>query len=193
MTLSIDDRNALLSKIESWPGLGATSNHSLEQRQKYAAIEMPHDEVRLAMASLPMMSSCTMTALAWFRAIGVNHNLLDTSYVIGSATSNLITIARSKSAWREEKSTNAAPSAGDVIVIGQNGNEHGLIVTSYSPLDGILESIDGGQGQNGAAIERRTRRLGWDDGSQKWWVYEGPSLDRKGRSVYGWVDIGELF
>lgn len=189
MTLSLDDRSRLLDKITGWPGLGATPAHSLEQRRAYAQIAMPNDPEPTALASLPTMSGCLLVAMGWLRAAGVRHPLLDAPYQIGQACPWLTKIARDLGALRDPKD-GCNPLPGDVIVIG--AEIHGFIVTSYTALDGKMTSIDGGQGARGAAIEWRERRFGWNESTQKYWTWEGPNLDRRGRYVVEWIDLGAM-
>jgi len=197
------DRQRLLERIVDWQGLGCSAGKQLEVRQRTTALLFPNDDQSVALASSKTMSNCMLESMAWMRAAGVVHPLLDAPYfsrasgewrVVGKAPAWVQQIGRDLGAWRDPRSTDAIPQAGDVLVIGGFGGYevHGFVVVTYTQLDGVLTSIDGGQGDHGADIEWRTRKLGYDHSDKRYWTWEGPSLDRRGRPVLGWCDLGAM-
>lgn len=149
-------------------------------------------------------SNCLLTCFAVMRFGEVEHPLLYKSHGIyppGSVrassfrepASMLLEIANDLGALVDVRAMPRNIQRGDMVIIGTGIRTHGFIVRSFNPLDSIIESVDGGQGHLGAAIEYRTRRLGWYDSEKKYYVHEGPDLQDKDRPVEYWIDGERLF
>lgn len=193
--ITLEDRAALFEKITDLPGLGATSHHDLAQRQEYCRRLFPNDDQKEALASAHGMSCCMLVVMAFWREAGVRHPLLDTPYFkghIGLAPSWVEKIARDLGAYRDPLKADYIPQCGDATVIGSGQGLHGFVVSSYTAIDGKLRSIDGGQGERNSEITWRDRRVGWDDGSKKYWTYRGDTIESRDRPVTYWVDLGAM-
>lgn len=188
---------------ESLAGLGATPLHDVAVARQAANILFPYDptEVRLQLAQTS--SNCMLAILADLRHAEVDDPDLQVSHGIyqpGSLravgfrnpAALLVNVAQRAGALLDIRSTQRNPKRGDVFIVGHGMGTHGLLVRSYNPIDGTLESVDGGQGAHGAGIEYRTRRLGWDDATQKFWLYVGPNLDQRDRDVTHWIDCERI-
>jgi hypothetical protein len=121
------------------------------------------------------MSGCALTVAGIWRNAGVKHPILDNPYVIGTAVSRLITIAKESDAW-VPYSSGVFPKAGDAVLIGDNaegGYEHMYTITKVNDL-GDYSTVDGGQ--PGVLAKTHTWN-GRKDGS---------------RVVQGFIDITKL-
>lgn len=197
-------REYAVEYAESLVGLGGTPEHSAEKKKKAEDILFPFDPPGARRNMIETKSNCMLVCLAVLRELGVNHELLQTPHGIFPPGSNiatgfrnpaadLVTIARDKGALLDIVKTTKSPRPADMFIIGEGLGTHGLTIRSYNPIDGILESVEGGQGEKGAAIEYRSRRLGWDADQQKYWLYAGPDKMRRDRAVNFWIDLEALF
>jgi hypothetical protein len=188
---------------DSLVGLGGTQQHDHATQVKTADILFPFDPKGARLNMVQTKSNCMLVCLAVLREIGVDHELLQTPHGHFPPGSNmatgfrdpcgdLLTIARDKRALLDIVTTTKSPKPGDMFVIGSGLGTHGLTLRSYSPLDGIVESVDGGQGERGAAIEYSSRRLGWDNDQKKYWLYAGEDKMRRDRPVNFWIDLEAL-
>ena len=134
-------------------------------------------------AALANMSSCALFVRALWRHLGCAHPILAAPYRVGHAVSDVIQIARDAGAWH---GTEGTPGLGDVVLVGKEGHEHVYVVTGLDAThgDGMhVESVDGGQGLHGAAIERRTRL--WPTWADRWRDVNDLGSDRP---VRGWAE-----
>ena len=176
--------------------IGGGPNQSLENRQAYKALCWPFDPAWAQDDFSKNQYSCALTARGIWRNVGVQHPLLEGAYVeqytqpLGDAVSQIQVIAKSKGAWVDPRTSDEPPYRGCVVIIctpGQN-DAHVLIVYNYTGIDGVLTSVDGGQGVRGDySIQWRRRRLGYDHAHKLWRVWEGPNLDVPARPVLGWA------
>lgn len=177
-------------------GLGGGPTKTPEQREAYKQLCWPFDPKWAQDDFAKNQYSCALTARGVWRNVGVQHPLLEGAYVeqytrpLGDAVSQIQTIAKSKGAWVDPRTSDATPYKGCVMILatpGQN-DAHVLIVYNYTALDGRLTSVDGGQGRPGDySIEWRERGFGYDHQRGFWRVYEGPNFDRPARPVLGWA------
>jgi len=125
------------------------------------------------------ISTCGLVALGVWRMLNVDAPQLYSPYRSGAAVSEVVSIAKSMSAWR----TSGTPNPGDVVVLIAPW-EHVLTVYSFSPDDGVLVSVDGGQtdSQGQQAVKRCTRT----------WVQSGSKTTLGKSTVYGYVDVTQL-
>lgn len=188
---------------ESLVGLGGTPSHNIAVQKQAANILFPYDPPEVRLQLTQSSSNCMLAVLAALRFAEVDDPDLHVSHGVYPPGSSravgfrnpaalLVNIAQRADALLDIKATQRNPQRGDIFIVGHGMGTHGLLVRSYNPLDATLESVDGGQGAHGAGIEYRTRRLGWDDASQKFWLYVGPNLDQRDRDVTHWIDGSKI-
>lgn len=188
------DRDQIVALALSFDGLRAPDPRYVELLMP-AAIETDANRaaarlsapVRLQSgATLRPWSSCGLFARSLWRLAGCAHPILAAPYRIGRAVSDVIEIARDAGAWHEPDEP-VEPEAGDVVIVGDPGHEHVLVVTSVTPRFGEgaadATSIDGGQGAYGCAIARRTRF--WPAWASAWRDINDLGIDRP---VRGWAE-----
>lgn len=185
------ERHLFVDAAMAVVGLGANPRFP-EKQEAYAQLIAP-DELPLKTRDMLRMSGCALTVAGIWRAVGITHTKLNPPYVIGTAVSRLLSIARQVDAW-VPYSRGALPRPGDVVLVGDNktgGTEHVFLVSAIvsSSTGDYLESIDGGQrdAQGYQVIERKKRLwIGQLDA-----VYTKEVLS-KGRKIIGWVDCTKL-
>lgn len=136
--------------------------------------------------SILHMSGCGFAAGAALRRAGYAGAELAAPYVVGSAVSRVVGLARAHGAWR----TSAPLVRGAVFLIGGPGGggpEHMAIVVGVRPAGpGVfdLTVVQGGQtDEHGAQVtNRQIRRLSVAPGA---WAVDG-------RAGVGWVDASAL-
>jgi len=158
---------AILDTVQSWVGL--SGRHPQAQvRYRTATLLLPDDESGAAMRYLhgpPVPSTCALTVMAYLRARGVSHEALATPYLhqIGRAMADVETVGRALGCWTQEPAELATmPAPEDVVRIGNDadlGWAHVFVVTAIDADTGVVESVDGGQGDGGAWILPRKRIL----------------------------------
>lgn len=145
------------------------------------------------------MSGCGLIVAAVWRLLGVKHYKLDPPYIVGTAVSRLVTLARKVNAWVPFK-TDQLPNPGDMVLIGDNGAggvEHVYTVTSVTPAaDGqpvVLESIDGGQRDLAKYQLVLAKKRVWRGNKDIVFTASDPgSAKVGGRKIYGHVDVTKL-
>lgn len=188
------DRDQIVALALSFDGLAAPSPAYVELLMP-AAVETPANRAAARLpapvrlrggAMLRPWSSCGLFARAVWRLAGCAHPILARPYRVGHAVSDVIEIARDAGAWHEPDEP-LEPGPGDVVVVGDPGHEHVLVVASVAPRFGEgsadVESIDGGQGLHGCGIARRTRF--WPSWATDWRDVNDLGCDRP---VRGWAD-----
>jgi hypothetical protein len=181
------ERQAFVDAAVAVVGLGANPRH-VENRTLYVRL-IASGEPTAKTRDMIRMSGCALTVAGIWRTAGVVHTKLEPPYIIGTAVSRLISVARQADAWipyNEE----LRPSPGDVVLVGDNklgGSEH--VFTVVESEGSNLESVDGGQlDLEGYQVIKRKKRLwkGQVDAS-----YSGNMLS-KGRKIIGWIDCTRL-
>lgn len=191
------DRDSFVALALSFDGLAAPHPRYVELLMP-AAIETPANRAAARLAApysasghvVRPWSSCALFARALWRLAGSAHPILATPYRVGHAVSDVIEVATDAGAWHEPDEP-VQPDAGDVVLVGDPGHEHVLVVTSVAPRFGEgsadVESIDGGQGPYSCAIARRTRH--WPAWATAWRDVNDLGSDRP---VRGWAETGRV-
>lgn len=128
-------------------------------RDEVADLLLEFDNQKWAREYMKSASGCALYAGAYLRWLGMTDKELITPYAkqIGRAVSNIVTIGRRHNAWETGKDLLSFPEIGDIIMIGQNGNEHILVVCGVSN-DSLVISSDSGQATSNT-MARRERMM----------------------------------
>lgn len=163
-----------------------------QTQARYVSLLFPNDGHNQASAMARGMSGCALFALSVMRLAGLKHSLLAEPYVrrIGRAVADVIEVSKGFAAWRGlgKSILLPEPTPGCIALIGGPGGgglEHVLIVTGVT--QGIVDSIDGGQGPRSTAIRHRRRRL-QARGSELWLTTADGPTTSTGRRVAGFLD-----
>ncbi len=191
------DRDSFVALALSFDGLRAPEPAYVELLMP-ARVETPANLAAARLAApysagghtIRPWSSCALFVRSLWRLAGCDHPILAQPYRTGHAVSDVIEIARDAGAWHEPDEP-VQPEPGDVVLVGDPGHEHVLVVTSVTPRFGEgsadVESIDGGQGPNACAIARRTRT--WPAWATAWRDVNDLGSDRP---VRGWAETGKV-
>jgi hypothetical protein len=139
-------------------GLGATDVPP-GNRQAFIDLIAPLENPQAAAYMVDKMSTCALTVRGLWRCYGVRHDILYKPYVVGRAVADVVSVARTHSAWF---TNGAVIEPGDVVLIGgdSSGPEHVLVCVSVDNEDNLI-SVDGGQvtKEGKQVIKQVTRKL----------------------------------
>lgn len=158
-----------LTAIADWVGRSGREKDA-GRRAAWAAILMPFDDLRGAMAYLedkgaeaagkPPTSICALVVARFFALVGCTCSEHQKAYRprAGQAVIDVERVARRHGAWRTSAEDLAAyPTPGDILCM-RIENPHVSIVVDSRAEDGAILSIDGGAIDN-TWTERRARML----------------------------------
>ena len=133
-------------------------------RDELVELFFPFDDKKWAKSYLDSGASCcAIYAAAYLRWLGLSDKELVKPYSkqIGMAVSNIVTVGRRHNAWETGGDLLSFPKIGDVVLIGQNGNEHILCVLG-SDSQSLLISSDSGQASANTMARRERMMVIWN-------------------------------
>jgi hypothetical protein len=184
----------------SWTGMSAVN----EESRLYAAVVLPNDNEEAAERADDTFSSCALTALGYYRELGIQDSRLDRPYIgRNDAVTQVVSIARAAGAWvtPTPNSPLGEPNVGDVVLIGSTsdpsygGTEHVFVIVAFEPEEGHYVCVEGGRGPHGAAIDESRRVFLWR-GDALWAVRAAQPLtaarNPNGRRCVGFLSVALL-
>jgi hypothetical protein len=138
-------------------GLSASETDP-DVRARYLALVAPGEEAQKA-AEMARMSGCALVARGILREV-LEHELLERTYRIGHAMSDLVEIARRAGGFYDY--ADRIPEPGDLVIVGEGAAEHVWIAVELLGDDGRdcldFDGLDGGQVDEHGAQCIRLRR-----------------------------------
>jgi len=181
-----NNRQAFVKFALQYAGSASTGKRANEYldllTRRFETDQMRQDMVK--------MSSCALFIRSLWWCFGTEHELYDKPYKISNAPVDVLTIAKGKGAYHSGTilSPVHCPKAGDAFYIATKDGkrEHFGLITkplSIQPSLWKYETIEGGQGPGGRAIEKLTRSV----------IKTGSPHGTMGdRLLIGWVDFDTL-